>query len=162
MAKKTKAAKAAAAATAVKGAKNVKNVKDLAQDVDQEQLRDNVRVAFEAARDAYERVNGQGAAALFEDEKVHADVRKAASALRGAGSAVQPKRKKRGGMGRVLMLGLVGAVAAVALSEGLRNKVLDALFGAEEEFDYTSTTTSNSGSAAGSASTPSTATSAAS
>ena len=30
---------------------------------------------------------------------------------------------------------------AIALSEGLRNKVLDMLFGAEEEFDYTSTTT---------------------
>ena len=29
----------------------------------------------------------------------------------------------------------------MAASEGLRNKVLDALFGAEEEFDYTSSTT---------------------
>jgi hypothetical protein len=28
----------------------------------------------------------------------------------------------------------------MAASEDLRNKVLDALFGAEEEFDYTSTT----------------------
>jgi hypothetical protein len=27
------------------------------------------------------------------------------------------------------------------LNEGLRSKVLDALFGSEEEFDYTSTTT---------------------
>ena len=31
---------------------------------------------------------------------------------------------------------------ALALSEGLRKKVLDALFGAEEEFEYTSTTSS--------------------
>ena len=29
---------------------------------------------------------------------------------------------------------------ALAASESLRNKVLDTLFGAEEEFDYTSTT----------------------
>jgi hypothetical protein len=29
----------------------------------------------------------------------------------------------------------------VALSEDLRKKVLDALFGAEEEFEYSSTTT---------------------
>jgi len=36
---------------------------------------------------------------------------------------------------------LVGAGLALALSEGLRKKVLDALFGAEEEFEYTSTTT---------------------
>ena len=41
----------------------------------------------------------------------------------------------------------MGAAAALALSEDLRNKVLDALFGAEEEFEYTSSTTSNSGSA---------------
>ena len=30
------------------------------------------------------------------------------------------------------------------MSEGLRKKVLDALFGAEEEFEYTSTTSSAS------------------
>jgi hypothetical protein len=34
----------------------------------------------------------------------------------------------------------VAGVLAVALSEGLRSKVLDLLFGAEEEFDYSSTT----------------------
>ena len=38
------------------------------------------------------------------------------------------------------MLLAVGAVLALALSEGLRTKVLDLLFGAEEEFDYSSTT----------------------
>ena len=145
MAKKTKVAKAAAAGAAAKGAKNVKNVRDIAQDVDQDELRDNVRAAFEAARDAYERINGKGAAALFEDAKLHEDVRRASGALRGAGSALAKptQKKKRGGLGRMLLLGAVGAVAAVALSEGLRNKVLDALFGAEEEFDYTSTTTPN-------------------
>jgi hypothetical protein len=36
---------------------------------------------------------------------------------------------------------VVGAGLALALSEGLRKKVLDAMFGAEEEFEYTSTTT---------------------
>ena len=35
---------------------------------------------------------------------------------------------------------LVGAGAAVAMSEELRKRVLDLLFGAEEEFEYTSTT----------------------
>ncbi len=35
---------------------------------------------------------------------------------------------------------VVGAGAAVAVSADLRNKLLDLLFGAEEEFDYTSTT----------------------
>ena len=42
----------------------------------------------------------------------------------------------------------MGAGLALAMSEGLRKKVLDALFGAEEEFEYTASTTpdSNSGS----------------
>ena len=38
------------------------------------------------------------------------------------------------------MLGIVGGAVALAVSEDLRKKVLDALFGAEEEFEYTSTT----------------------
>ena len=49
------------------------------------------------------------------------------------------KRKRHGG--RKLLLVVVGAGLALALSEGLRKKLLDALFGAEEEFEYTSTTT---------------------
>ena len=36
---------------------------------------------------------------------------------------------------------MVSGAIALAVSEGLRKKVLDALFGAEEEFEYTSTTT---------------------
>jgi hypothetical protein len=32
---------------------------------------------------------------------------------------------------------LITGCVALALSEGLRNKVLDALFGKEEEFQYT-------------------------
>jgi hypothetical protein len=41
----------------------------------------------------------------------------------------------------VLLVAVVGAGLALALSEGLRKKVLDALFGAEEEFEYTASTT---------------------
>ena len=36
---------------------------------------------------------------------------------------------------------MVGAGVALVASEGLRKKVLDALFGAEEEFEYTASTT---------------------
>ncbi len=41
---------------------------------------------------------------------------------------------------KVVPLVLVAGLA-VALNEQLRNRVLDLLFGAEEEFDYTPTTT---------------------
>jgi hypothetical protein len=45
-----------------------------------------------------------------------------------------------GGFGRTLLLALVATAIALALSESLRSKALDLLFGAEEEFDYSSTT----------------------
>jgi hypothetical protein len=48
--------------------------------------------------------------------------------------------KSGGGAGRLVLLLLVAAVAALVLSEDLRSKLLDLLFGAEEEFDYSSTT----------------------
>ena len=50
----------------------------------------------------------------------------------------EPKPKKRRfGFGKILvLLGLAGG-GALAASHGLRTKVLDMLFGAEEEFEYT-------------------------
>ena len=51
---------------------------------------------------------------------------------------IEPRRS--GHIFRNLVILSAGVVLAVALSEGLRNKVLDLLFGAEEEFDYVPTT----------------------
>ena len=51
---------------------------------------------------------------------------------------IQPRRSHH--IVRNLVILSAGAVLAIALSEGLRNKVLDLLFGAEEEFDYVPTT----------------------
>ena len=134
-----KAAKAGAGAYAAgKAARNNTYVQRLVED---DELRDNLRTAYESARKAYTRMsNGKGPAkALMEDKKVQRELREAASSLRDAADALKaPKRKKR--RGRLLLFGLVGAGLAVALSEPLRKKVLDALFGAEEEFEYTSTT----------------------
>lgn len=45
-----------------------------------------------------------------------------------------------GGLGKLVLLLLVAGVLALVLSKDLRSKALDALFGAEEEFDYSSTT----------------------
>jgi hypothetical protein len=112
--------------------------------VEDGELRDNVRVAYDSARNAYDRLNNGKSTGkqLLDDKKLHRELQQAADALRDASSALRegPKKKRRGGFGKLLLLAVVGGVAAVALSEGLRNKVLDALFGAEEEFDYTSTT----------------------
>jgi hypothetical protein len=44
-------------------------------------------------------------------------------------------------------MGVVGLGVGVVVNEGLRNKVLDLLFGAEEEFEYTSATVAAAGAA---------------
>ena len=145
MAAKDKAAKAAAAAQSAKENPYLQRI------IQDEDLRDNMVVAFEAARNAYTRLNKGKAPAknLIEDKKLHADVKRSADALRDATAALReapksatPKKKRRkGGLGKLLLVAIIGAIVAIALSEGLRNKVLDALFGAEEEFDYSSNTT---------------------
>jgi hypothetical protein len=116
--------------------------------IEDEDLRDNLMQAYESARVAYGRLsNGKSPTkAIFDDKKLQKELKNAAESFRDASVALReaPKRRRRsggGGLGKLLLLGLVGGGLALALSEGLRKKVLDALFGAEEEFEYTSTTT---------------------
>jgi hypothetical protein len=140
MAAKRQAAKARQAAEGAWGNPYVRRV------VEDAELRENVRQAYESLRTVYGRLsNGKPVGKqLTDDKKLHKEVRQAAEALRDAGSALRegPKKpKRRGGFGKLLFIGIVGTGVALVVSEGLRNKVLDALFGAEEEFDYTSTTT---------------------
>ena len=143
MAKKSKAAKATAG-TAIAGA--TPYVQRLIQD---EELRENLRTAYESGRSAYGRLNNgkTPAKALLDDKKLHKELQNAADAIRDATDALRdgPKKKKRrGGIGKLLFLGLLGGAVALGVSSDLRNKVLDLLFGAEEEFDYTSTTAPSS------------------
>jgi type IV secretory pathway VirB10-like protein len=113
--------------------------------VEDEQLRSNLLSAYVAARSAVGRMsNGKPATqALFEDRKLQKELKEAANALRDATTSLReppkPTRRRRG-IGRSLVLVMAGTVLAIALSESLRSKVLDLLFGAEEEFDYSSTT----------------------
>jgi hypothetical protein len=141
--KKGKAAKTAAsvggAATAVRSSPYVQRL------IEDEELRDSIQAAFEAARDAYARMaNGKGPAkALMDDKKVHKDLQEAAENLKEASDRLRGKKQKKGlSLGRLLLLGLVGAILVLVLSEDARKALMDKLFGAEEEFEYTSTTTS--------------------
>ena len=115
--------------------------------IEDEELRDNLREAFEAARGAYGRAtgNGKGAVkAVTSDKKVQKDLRTAAESLRQASEALKgPRKRKKSRLGRLILFGLVAAGIALVLSEDARKSVLDALFGAEEEFEYTSTTSIN-------------------
>src|SRR3954466_14701948 len=112
--------------------------------VQDEELRANVKDALDNARSAYARLtNGKSASkVVMEDKKFQKDVKNAADSFKEASLALRdgPKRKRSGGFGKLLLLAIVGGGLAVALSEDVRNKVLDLLFGKEEEFDYTSTT----------------------
>ncbi len=113
--------------------------------IEDEELRANLRDAFDSARNAYGRVaNGKAPTkAIMEDKKVHRELRSAAESLREASDQLKGKRRKRR-WGRVILLALIGAGLALALSEDLRKAVLDSLFGAEEEFEYASTTSPES------------------
>ena len=64
--------------------------------IEDEELRTNIREAFEAARHAYARMsNGKGPAkALMEDKKVQRDLRKAAESLREASDRLRGKRQE--------------------------------------------------------------------
>jgi hypothetical protein len=134
---KSKPQKAKAAAEGAWGNQYVQRI------VQDEELRANVRDALENARSAYARLNNGKSASktVMEDKKFQKDLKNAADSLKDAGTALRdgPKRK-RGGFGKLLLLAIIGGGLAIALSEDVRNKVLDLLFGKEEEFDYTSTT----------------------
>jgi hypothetical protein len=139
MGAKKKAAKAGAAAAAVRKSPYVQRI------AEDEELRANLWSAYESARGALGRLHDgkHPTRQIFDDKKLQKDIKAAAESFKEASVALRgaPKRKRRGGgLGRLMLLGIVSAGVALAVSEDLRKKVLDALFGAEEEFEYTSTT----------------------
>ena len=116
-----------------------------------EDLRSNIADAYESARKAWARLNNgkSPTSQIFDDKKLQKEIKNAAGSIKDASVALReaPKKKRKGGFGKILLIGVAGAGVALAVSEGLRKKVLDALFGAEEEFEYSSTTTASSPSA---------------
>jgi hypothetical protein len=139
-----KVAKAGKAADSVRSNPYVQRL------VEDEDLRKNIVQAYESARDAYGRLsNGKNPTTqIFEDKKLQKHVKEAAGNLRDVSVSLReaPKKQKKGGfgLGKLLLVGVVGTGVALVVSEGLRKKVLDTLFGAEEEFEYTSTTSAPS------------------
>ena len=115
--------------------------------IEDDVLRDNIRTALDASRAAFDRLTSSKAPqkAILEDKRLQHDIREAAEAVREAAIALSdaPKhpsgQSRKGGLrlGRKLLVVVVAAIAALAASESLRSKVLDLLFGAEEEFQYT-------------------------
>ena len=108
-----------------------------------DKLRKNVRAALEHGQRAYGRLNNGGidARSLLEDKRLHTDIGRTLAHARDVTITVSNAKRKKARRGlsvkRVLIIGGIGAGVAIATSEGLRSKVLDMLFGAEEEFQYT-------------------------
>jgi hypothetical protein len=138
MGAKKNAAKAGAAAAAVKRSPYVQRI------AEDEELRQNLWSAYESARAAIGRLqNGKHPTKqIFDDKRLQKDIKSAAESFRDASVALReaPKRRRKGGLGKLILIGVVGGGVALAVSEDLRKKLLDALFGAEEEFEYTSST----------------------
>ena len=147
MAKTTKATQTAdRAADIYSAARENPYVQRLIED---EELRDSLRHAFEAARGAYGRATGNGKGpvkAVATDKKVQRDLRKATESLREATDQLRKPKRRKHRLGRLLILGAVVGGVALAVSEDARKAVMDTLFGAEEEFEYTSTTSGGNGS----------------
>ncbi len=136
---------------AARSAQRSRYVQRLLEDED---LRGSLMTAYGAARSAYGRMsNGKPATqAVFEDRKLQRELKEAANAIREASNALrQPPKRRRGGASRGLMVLIVAGVLAVALTPSLRSKVLDLLFGAEEQFDYNSSQPSAQATPAGAA-----------
>jgi len=107
-------------------------------------LRENVRTAYDSTKSAYARLtNGKAPAkVLLEDKKLQRDLQNAVEALKEASNALaeapkKQKPRKRGGFVRKIMIASLAFGLALAGSEKLRTKVLDMVFGKEEEFEYT-------------------------
>src|SRR5260370_30090612 len=115
MAAKDKAARAAGAASAARANPYIQRL------IADEDLRDNIRTAVESARSAYGRMtNGKPAhRALLEDKKLQKELRRSAEALRDASSSLRaaPERRRRSGMGRLVVITALGRLPAPALND---------------------------------------------
>lgn len=113
--------------------------------VEDEELRASIVGALVAAKSAYGRVQASNASkveAVTGDRKVKRELSDAADSLRDAAERLREgPKKKRHPIRNLVGIGLLTGGLVLVFSESARKAVLDAVFGAEEEFVYTSTTT---------------------
>lgn len=113
-------------------------------------LRRRLQGAYGSARSAYGRLNNGRAPtrALMEDRRLQWELLKTARAIKDVAETIKqpaaPRKRARSARRRArrtAAVALLAGGAALVASKGLRGKLLDQLFGAEEEFNYSSTTT---------------------
>ena len=94
MASRKKAAKAGAGAVAAGQA--VRSNAYIQRLIEDEELRTNLRTAYDSAKRAYTRMNGKGPTKALEDKKVQRELREAATSLREAADGLRGAKKKKG------------------------------------------------------------------
>jgi hypothetical protein len=110
--------------------------------IEDPELRSTLHDAVNSARAVFTQLNGHKAPGkkLADDHKLQTEVRDALESLHQATSALAAEqvaeRKSRRRGRRFLALFSFGTVVAFVAVPSLRNKALDKLFGAEEEFQY--------------------------
>lgn len=138
---------------------NAKNNPYIQKLIEDEDLRDEAIAALKTARSAFERASSKGWSKkkIANDKKLRRDVEDAISGLKTARSELveatkgkqkkqkaKTQKKKHRPLRKLVFIAAIGAIIAVALNENARKMLLDTLFGAEEEFQYSSTTTAGS------------------
>jgi hypothetical protein len=112
--------------------------------IEDAELRSHLNEAVGASKRVFSRLSSSKSAAqaLVEDRKLQSELHDAlaslhrvTSALAEPVAAVAEKRRRRRGR-KLLLLTAGGTVVSFAAVPSLRNKALDKLFGAEEEFQY--------------------------
>lgn len=111
--------------------------------VEDEELRASLVAAFLAGRKALGRISSNRASAVesvTSDRRVKRELRTAAESLREAAERIKTPPKKRHPFRNLVVAAVITGGLVLVFSESARNSVLDAIFGAEEEFVYTSQT----------------------
>jgi hypothetical protein len=115
--------------------------------VEDDELRDSLIAAFTAARKAYNRISESNASTVESvtgDRRVKRELQNAADSLRDASERMREPKKKRHPIRKLFAISLLATGLVLVFSESARQTLLDAVFGAEEEFVYTSTTSPDS------------------
>jgi predicted phage tail protein len=128
--------------------KNAKENAYIQRLIHDEDLRDNAIAALQSARSAFDRANNKNwdKNKLAGDKKLRKDLQSAVLGLKATREdLLEGPTKKRHPLRKLVMIAIIGGAIALVASPDIRKKVLDALFGAEEEFEYKSATTSTNG-----------------
>jgi hypothetical protein len=129
------------------------NVKPYVQRaVQDEDLRENVKAAFQAARDVYDELLGNRgvttiAARVATDKEIQDRLRDAVDELREASERVQGKKDHGGRNATLLLAGIaLGVLFNPVTGPATRKWLSDMLFGGDDDFTYSgSSSTSSTG-----------------